>query len=990
MPLRRAVVPPLLLVLLAGCGGEPAPRGDAAAGAPASAATAAVSASTTPAPAPAWWAADLGAVANMGFADDKAGDGAGGWSDQGWANSFAEFEVGRGSFGGVPFRITDPAANRGTAVLSFRHESFRKGLAEATATFPAGARGRYLYLLHTACWAKGAGTIGTLTVRARDGQERTAGVELGRELADWWNPVSLANGAVVVAKPNQSALVGVYLSRFDLGADCEAAAVKLTPTGAGLWIVVGATLSARDLPLPERKPLTITAGAEWKALPTTDLVVKAGSALDCSAWIDHAPAGARGRVVARADGRLAFASDPATPVRFFGCAGPDWVSAKRELEDPEAWAEAVRLQGYNLVRFHFLDFHLAGRPKWGKINGPEVLAEFDRRSAAGNPFPPAQVEALDRLVAALKKRGIYLFLDAMTSWTGCYPVNPWFKDPLAPDVRAGMYGDERARQHYAECVRALLTHRNPHTGTSLAEDPQVAVLLGYNEQENNLWSHQGWKTILVAPWRRFLAKRYADVAAFRAAWGGKDPAPGAASFAQAPLFDLSDTWAAGARPTDVADFLVEVEGETAAFMEKTARDGGYQGLFTHYDYLKNLRYFLPRAALGAVTMHGYHAHPTDFITKGSKILQASSLSDDLGWWRGIAATRIAGRPFLVTEYGHVYWNRYRYEEGLAVGAYAALQQDDMLLAHANPVRFAGTVVKSFAVGPDPINRANQVVTGFAWRGRLVAPARHRVEVAVSKAEALAQSESAIAGDQSRTLLLTGFAARVEGGPAAAPAADLTLPLQGGAKVVSTGMVSGVQDDGAPSGFAAVVAQLRAKGILPAGNRTDAALGRFESDTGEILLDARQRRLAVAAPGLAGLCADEVARPLSAGDLTVTAASVPLSASAIALDRAALAAARRVLLVVATDARNSGEQYEDSEGNMLRKLGGAPVLVRTATVALALRRDPAAPRLRAWALALDGSRADELTVTAADGALHLTLDTAAWGCGPTPFIELAER
>jgi hypothetical protein len=485
------VVATLALIALSGCQNSSPERVESGSAPVASAPATAPAATVAATPAPTWWPADLGAVANMGFADDKPGDGVGGWSDQGWSNSFAEFEVGRASFGGVPFRITDPAANRGKAVLSFRHESFKKGLAEATAAFPAGARGRYLYLLHTACWAKGTGTIGTLTVRTRDGQERTATAELGRELADWWNPVSLANGAVVVAKPNQSALVGVYLSRFDLGADCEAAALKLTTTGAGLWIVVGATLSARDLPLPERKALTITAGAEWKVLPTADLVVKAGSALDCSAWIDHAPAGVRGRVVARADGRLAFASDPATPVRFFGCSGPDWVSAKRELEDPEAWAEAVRLQGYNLVRFHFLDFYLAGRPKWGKVDGPEVLAEFERRAAEGNPFPPAHVEALDRLVAALKKRGIYLFLDAMTSWTGCYPVNPWYNDPLAPDVRAGMYGDERARRHYAQCVRALLTHRNPHTGTMLAEDAQVAVLLGFNEQENNLWSHKG-------------------------------------------------------------------------------------------------------------------------------------------------------------------------------------------------------------------------------------------------------------------------------------------------------------------------------------------------------------------------------------------------------------------------------------------------------------------------------------------------------------------
>jgi hypothetical protein len=64
--------------------------------------------------APDHWPAALAGVANMGFADDRPGDGTGGWSDQGWANSFAEFEVARREFGGVPFAITDPRAVRRT------------------------------------------------------------------------------------------------------------------------------------------------------------------------------------------------------------------------------------------------------------------------------------------------------------------------------------------------------------------------------------------------------------------------------------------------------------------------------------------------------------------------------------------------------------------------------------------------------------------------------------------------------------------------------------------------------------------------------------------------------------------------------------------------------------------------------------------------------------------------------------------------------------
>ncbi|MCK6488957.1 MAG: hypothetical protein L6R48_11610 [Planctomycetes bacterium] len=930
--------------------------------------------------APGHWPAALAGVANMGFADDQPGDGAGGWSDQGWANSFAEFEVARREFGGVPFAITDPAANHGKGVVSFRHRTLPNAPETVTAPFPTGARGRWLYLLHAVCWAGGPrGTVvGQAVVTGRDGTERKLDLALGREVGDWWNPVSLPNGAVVGTRPNQSALVGVYLSRLDLGGEVEAADLRLTTTGSSLWIVVAATLSARDLPLPERKAITVAAGAEWKALPADDLVVKPGTALDRSAWVDHAPAGCRGRVIARPDGRLAFASDPATPVRFFGCTGPDWVFANDENADPEAFAEAVRRQGYNMVRFHFLDFHLAGRPRWGKPIDAAAIAATDARAAAGQLLDPARMELVDRLAAALKQRGIYLFLDAMTSWTGFYPVNPWSSDLGMVDLRWRSYGDPAARAHYRAAVTALLTHRNPLTGLTLAEDPMVAVVLGWNEQELNLWRN-GWQEPLLASWRAFLARTYADPTAWRAAWGVATPPP--ASFAEAPIFALDDVIAAGRRGADVSAFLAEADAETQAFFEGVVRAAGYPGIFTNYDHYKNLRYQLARARLGAVTMHNYHDHPSDFIQAGSKVSQSSSLADGLGYLRNIAGIRIAGLPLLLTEYGHVYWNRHRYEEGLSVGAFAALQEIDMLFVHASPVLMKGRAVKPFSVANDPVARASQVVTGLAWRGRAVAPARHQVQVALPRAAVLAQAQEAMSGEQTRLALLTGFSSRVEGGPAAAPAADLTLALENGSAVVGSRFESKVADKPPVRGLAAAVDTLRERGILPAGNRTRVA---------DQLLDARRHQLTVATATLAGVCSDVFSAPVEAGALRLAAASVPVAATVAALDGQALPASARLLLVLATDARNDGEQYEDEAGRTLRKLGSGPVLVRTGRFAIELRRAAGAPALRAWALAQDGTRRDELAVAAGAGGMRLELDSAAWAGGPTPFLELAER
>jgi hypothetical protein len=935
----------------------------------------------------------LAAAANMGFADQTAGDGVGGWSDQGAANSFAEFDLARRDFGGVPFSIVDPASNHGKAVLSFRHTSLPSGLHTATIDLPAGSTGRWLYLLHTTCYGAARGTVvGSLTVTARDGSSHPVEVRAGQDVADWWNPTYLPNGRVVVAKQNQSATVGVYLSRFDLGADLDVAQLTLTSSEAALWIVVGATLSTREVALPGGEALSITAGNEWKALapganPAAPLTVAAGSVLDCSAVLANPhcatpPFGTAGRLIARPDGRVAWAGAPERAVRFFGCS----LAPGLELTNPadaEPLAEAIQRQGYNLVRLHFLDFAISGMRKWGEQATPDELREFDRRAAAGEAiFDPRMTEVMDRYVAALRARGIAIYLDAMSSWTGYYPVNPWTDGAGGvPNLKAGLYGDAAARQHYRDTVRALLTHTNPYTGTTFASDPQVIALVGFNEQETRSWQIQ---PELRTPWQAFLAGRYASVAEWRSAWGGADPAPGAERFDQVPVYAVNDLYAP-ARARDVGDFLNAREEETAAWMEHEVRADGFAGLFTHYDYLHGLRFYLPRAKQGVVTMHGYHGHPSNYIVAGSKVSQNSSLSDALNWWRGVTCARIAGKPLAVTEYGHVYWNRYRYEEGLAVGAYGAFQDLSVLVAHATPVLLRNGDLRSFRVATDPIARASQVVSGLLFLTQAVTPATHRVDVVLPRATILSHSEQAIPGDLSRLALVTGFAAAVEG-TVPAIAADLRLPFSQGASAAANNAVSTITDRTGGE-FGANLAKVRGAAILPAGNRSDAAAQIYESDTGELLLDAKRKQLTVVTPTIAGLCLDQLEQPLQAGALTVERASVAAGITVASRDDQPLAQSKRLLLVIATDARNGGEQYEDPAGEVLKKLGTGPALLRTGSFTISLQRAADAAPLHVWVVALDGTRQLELPVERTPQGLRLTLDTAAWACGPSPFLEL---
>lgn len=928
---------------------------------------------------------NLAAAANLDFTDPVAGDGTGGWSDQGPTNDFREFDIHATQFGGVPFRIIDPAHNNGKAVLSFRQEKyFPNGLTTVTLDLPDGTSGRYLYLLHTSCWngLSSGESMGAVTLTARDGSVHRVNVQAQRDVADWWNPGRLPNGVVVASKPNQSAIVGVYLSRFDLGSQVDAKSLTITTTQKALWIVVAATLTSRDIPLPESKGLTITAGDDWKPLPDTELTVKAGTALDCSAWIDHAPAGGRGRVIARPDGTLAFASQPDKPVRFFCCSGfptgnPDEI---------DALADTIVRQGYNMVRLHFLDQFLAGQwEMWGKTLSPEGQAAFDQGLEAGHSFFNARnLDLMDRFVAALKKRGVYLYVDALTSGTGCYPANCWYKNNGVVDLKARLFYDPVARRHWHHSVKAILTHVNPYTGTSFATDPQVVAILGMNEPR--LYIDQKEIADGVLPlWRAFLARRFATVAAYRDAWG--HDASAVTDFDQVPLFTQTEMWHDRKRGI-IADFLNQLEQDTSQWMENEVRSFGYQGMFTMYDWEHNLRLYPPRAGVDMLSMHGYFAHPNKGIQPGSKTSPGSALADTLNWWRGIASARIAGKPLAITEYGQVYWNRYRYEEGLSVGAYASFQDISVLAAHAWPVALKPAKIKPFAVGLDPVARAGQVVTGLIFMGRAVTVAPHRVDIPLSKDLALDHGEMAVSGDQSRIGLLTGLAVAVDGHTSSVPA-SLQLPLGDGAKTLDAAFYSTVVDtDGGT--FAGAVAQLRTHGILPPDNRTDPNQKIYENETGQLLLDARHQQLTVHTPRLVGICLTKIDGPARAGELMVQNASVPASITVASRDGRTLDVSRRLLVVIATDARNSGERYDDADGVTLIQLGTPPVLWRTGRFSIDITRNSDAPALRAWSLAMDGTRRDELKVTGDATRIHLEIDTAAWPAGPSPFIELAEQ
>jgi len=258
-----------------------------------------------------------------------------------------------------------------------------------------------------------------------------------------------------------------------------------------------------------------------------------------------APAGKHGPISVR-DGHFCFKNGKR--VRFWamnlsgeGCVPP--------LEIAPRAADRLAKFGFNLVRFHGLD------SQWGKTL-------FPRNAPDTQHFDPEQLDKLDRMIAELEKRGIYINLNLHVG----RHFTPGDGLPQTEFLGYGKYCvifDPRMIELQKDYARQLLGHRNPYTGRTYAEDPAVVIIELTNE--NSLFG--GWtggqlrgkqsKRPVNTTWtdippyygeeltrffNQWLTKRYPTREALVAAWCEGSRQPGAQLLKNADFSAGTDGW----------------------------------------------------------------------------------------------------------------------------------------------------------------------------------------------------------------------------------------------------------------------------------------------------------------------------------------------------------------------------------------------------------------------------------------------------------------
>ena len=129
---------------------------------------------------------DLSGAANRDLHDTKEGDRKGGWLDQG-GNDLGNLMPGDWMMKGVPFRVIDPAANGGKAVIVLKG-TFTPWAPERVTVATPNQRVEKLHFLHACGWgAEQAGApVVTYVLTHQDDRRTTIACRNRIEIADWW------------------------------------------------------------------------------------------------------------------------------------------------------------------------------------------------------------------------------------------------------------------------------------------------------------------------------------------------------------------------------------------------------------------------------------------------------------------------------------------------------------------------------------------------------------------------------------------------------------------------------------------------------------------------------------------------------------------------------------------------------------------------------------------------------------------------------------
>ncbi len=840
---------------------------------------------------------DLSAVANMGFTDDKDGDGKGGWTDQGAENDLRMIPTGKQRWAGGDFMILDPAKNNGKSCLVLAGPSRGYFPKEANAAQAKPVQGGYLYLLHALAWPSDTKEIGTVTVTYADGTETRIPVN-GSDVGNWWSPASRRNGEVVWTGENKSAFVGLYRSAYPIE-NKPIKSIAFRSTGVSVWGIVGASVSNERVPKLLAAPAYIIEGKDWKPIVYHKDFQK-GSILDASNRLD-APAGKYGPLVVRGD-KTVFRDRPDVPVRFYGanfCGTGQYL----DKEWAERLADRIAALGYNAVRFHHHDNTLTQRKEGGR----------------STDLNPQTLDQLDYLIACFKKRGIYFTTDLYVSrWTNKGEIPEFPNLSFANKTyKPLVFVLDSAMENWKTFSKNWLTHVNPYTGLALKDEPALLSLSLVNEDNIiSCWSATPEST-------KLFLDRFEEWKKAKGIKGG-DASGGDVLFSQ---------------------FLVETYNKGFDEMKKFVRDLGVTTMISDQNMSTQPLLSTMRAQYDYVDNHFYWDHPSFPETKWqlpSAASNLSAISKEASAPGRIAPTRLLDKPMAITEFDYAKPNFFRAEGAVLTGAYAALQDWDALYqfayAHSRDKVVRDDVTEGhFDTSTDVVKSLAQRIGVRLFLDREMKPAPVTFAAVLTGGEGMS-----FATEYSNEINRLGLIARV--GTLIVPDGKLDSLPGNPAGLLDTGMNFPAAQSSLPVFKAATsdkdtLAAMTAAGVLKP-EWYDAEKGVFNASNGQITLDSKKETFKAVTPSCEALILP--AKMQGEGAFMKVNNQVGRGVfSVMSADGKPLTESGRILLLHLTDSQASKLKFNSDKMVQMDKWGTTPFLAARGEAEIELAAAPGA-------------------------------------------------
>ncbi|MFQ6097080.1 MAG: hypothetical protein ACE5O2_05075 [Armatimonadota bacterium] len=701
---------------------------------------------------------DIRSACNAGFRDEVAGDGKGGWTDQG-DNDAREIPVGPQTWRDVPFDIINPADNGGKSCIVLMGRGRER--MPAAVEFEVNEKCDVLYFLHGAAWAGSDGQrVGRYVVTLADGTAVNVPLRNGREIVDWWSPRDTKQSAVGWEGKNaQSDDVG--LSIFPWRNPKPGVAVRRvrfeSVGGDPVPILVAVTAGEGPPMLPElplKLEFTDTDGwYEWAfALedPTLDEI-------DLSFLLD-APAGKHGFLTIREDGHFYF--EDGTRARFFGTnVGGRRCSPDKRMA--EIVAERLARYGVNLLRLHAPD------SRWAQL--------IDYSQGTSRRLDPEALDRYDYFVAQLIERGIYVYFDLLDYRQ--FMPGDGVKDAenmgtrWENSIKGASIFDARMIELQKEYATALLTHRNPYTGRRYVDEPALVVQEITNE--NSLFYLSNTKLMLPSyvedlkkRWNAWLDEEYGGRAGLLKAWARKggtqvalledeDPSRGTVLFPLRYLYaDLTGAPYRGekspARLNAMTRFLYELEIAYYDEMIKHLRSIGLKCPITGTNQDFSDASNLANAHCDFTSRNNYWCHPDVRAKPHMRFRNLAMVNSDIASTANpvanVASSTAVGKPMIVPEFNFPWPNEWRAEALPVMAAYGRLQDWDGLLYFAYDPE--GETLTSFGNQSDPVRWGQVPMAALIFLRGDIAVAKNTVHVGNSRVDCFSTRRRRTADDYS--------------------------------------------------------------------------------------------------------------------------------------------------------------------------------------------------------------------------------------------------